>query len=223
MSKYIIDVGDAYTHYICGEGDMLCLPVRINEFEDNWLNTNIPLTPYTEPDTEKVREEAYAQGYSKGFTNAKVQCNIQAEKDLREVGERHYQKGLSDAWEAARKILFNPDDGGMSAVDVNEVFGENSWTVMKDFSASEVVAKIKEYEDSKHKIKVGDEVECDDERYVVLQKYLNNIDELMVVLFNRRNGEINKWHLYNANGVIFKKTGKHFPEIVAALAKMKES
>lgn len=64
MSKYIIDVGDAYTDYICGKGDMLCLPVRINEFEDNWLNTNIPLTPYTEPDTEKVREEAYEKGLS---------------------------------------------------------------------------------------------------------------------------------------------------------------
>lgn len=97
MSKYIIDVGDAYTKHICGKGDMLCLPVRINEFEDNWLNTNIPLTPYTEPDFQQVREEAYAQGYSKGFTNAKVQCNIQAEKDMREVGERHYQKGYEDA------------------------------------------------------------------------------------------------------------------------------
>lgn len=50
-------------------------------------------TPYTEPDLEKVRKEAYEDGYK----TAKVQCNIQAEKDLREVGERHYQKGLSDA------------------------------------------------------------------------------------------------------------------------------
>lgn len=42
------------------------------------------MTPYTEPDTEQVREEAYEDGYK----TAKVQCNIQAEKDLREVGER---------------------------------------------------------------------------------------------------------------------------------------
>jgi len=71
MSKYIIDVGDAYAEHICGKGDMLCLPVRINEFEDNWLNTNIPLTPYTEPDTEKVREEAYEQGLSDAWETAR--------------------------------------------------------------------------------------------------------------------------------------------------------
>ena len=60
-------------------------------------------------------------------------------------------------------------------------------------------------------------------KYIVLQKYLNNIDELMVVLFNRRDGEIGTWHMYNANGAIFEKTGRHFQEIAEVLRKMKES
>lgn len=175
------------------------------------------VTPYKELDLEAIRNEAYEDGYK----TAKVQCNIQVEKDMREVGERHYQKGLSDAWEAARKIA-----------DIWESGENDKWIIIDDslpitfasYSASEVIEKIRQHEQEKEEqAQIGDEVECDDERYVVLQKYLNNIDELMVVLFNRSNGEINKWHLYNADGVIFKKTGRHFPEIVEVLAKMKES
>jgi len=195
--------------------------IKLNENEIAYKTVNskgcpmiglLHTVPYIEPDMEQVRKEAYEEGYAEG-----------SKEDYDEAYLNGYNQGLEDAWDAARKILFNPDDGGMSAVDVNEVFGENSWTVMKDFSASEVVAKIKEYEDSKHKIKVGDEVKSGDERYVVLQKYLNNIDEPMVVLFNRRDEEIGYFHLYNGNGAIFEKTGKHFPEIAAVLAKMKES
>lgn len=144
MSKYIIDVGDAYTHHICGEGDMLCLPVRINEFEDNWLNTNIPLTPYTEPDLEQVRKEAYEDGYK----TAKVQCNIQAEKDMRDVGERHYQRGLSDAWDAARKISSMDSsktrDEIFGLVITSNIFDENT--------ASEAIEKIRQYEQEKEEI-----------------------------------------------------------------------
>ncbi len=215
MGKYIIEVDDKY---VSPDNELIVSHKNLFDGCSYHIQT-AKLTPYTEPDLEQVRKEAYEQGQ----IDLRESCVPQDEEAYGIGYNEGYALGLEIAWEAARKILFNPDDGGMSAVDVNEVFGENSWTVMKDFSASEVVAKIKEYEDSKQKIKVGDEVECDDERYVVLQKYLNNIDELMVVLFNRRNGEINKWHLYNANGVIFKKTGRHFPEIAAILAKMKEN
>ena len=65
MSKYIIDVGDAYIRH--GLERTLTIPVRINEHEDHWMNTRIPVTPYTEPDMEKVREEAYQQGYEQGY------------------------------------------------------------------------------------------------------------------------------------------------------------
>lgn len=59
-------------------------------FDQNGLNN---LTPYTEPDLDAIKQEEYEKGYK----TAKVQCNIQAEKDLREVGERHYRKGYQDA------------------------------------------------------------------------------------------------------------------------------
>ena len=105
----------------------------------------VAVTPYTEPDLEQVREEAYEDGYK----TAKVQCNIQAEKDLREVGERHYQKGLSDAWETARKIIHMPE------ADLLNLFTEcysavcTSVQVFLKYDASECIEKIRQYEQEK--------------------------------------------------------------------------
>ena len=96
-------------------------------------------TPYTASDLEQVRKEAYEDGYK----TAKVQCNIQAEKDLREVGERHYQKGLSDAWEAARKIR------DMTWKEQIEAFGTDSYADIIALSASECIEKIRQYEQEK--------------------------------------------------------------------------
>jgi len=103
------------------------------------------------------------------------------------------------------------------------VFGSSGWTFIINHTASEAIEKIRQYEQEKEEqIQVGDEIKGGDERYVVLQKYLNNIDEPMAVLFNRRDGKISVFHLYNGNGAIFKKTGRHFPEIAEVLRKMEE-
>ena len=58
------------------------------------------LTPYTEPDTEKVREEAYKRGREDAIDaiSSKEQS----------IADKAYQSGLSDAWEAARKIAIIP-------------------------------------------------------------------------------------------------------------------
>lgn len=103
------------------------------------------VSPYTEPDLEQIRKEAYEDGYK----TAKVQCNIQVEKDMREVGERHYQKGLSDAWDAARKIAhcflwgsYQRETGRSSAC---------AQDVLDHYSASEAIEKIRQYEQEKEK------------------------------------------------------------------------
>ena len=168
------------------------------------------VTPYTEPDLDAIRKEAYDKGYKDA--TAKISSDEQA------IAEKAYHSGLNDAWAAAKNLQ------EIDMYTIHEIFG---WVAGKRdvfirYTATEVIEKLKAYEQKQEETQVGDEVECDDERYVVLQKYLNSIDELMVVLFNRRNGEINKWHLYNADGVIFKKTGRHFPELVELLRKMKE-
>ena len=206
-TKYIIEVEDKPFELLSEDGFTSEKLFRVKGFNSlvfDWNGLNM-LTPYTEPNLERVKKEAYDKGYHDGYF-----VGDESWKDIvHEKEEEFYQKGLSDAWEAARKILFNPDDGGMSAVDVNEVFGESSWTVMKDFSAAEVVAKIKEYEDSKQKIKVGDEVE-------------DGVANLVVLEINE-DGTVEGFTNYGSvvHAIPRKKTGRYFPEVVALLKNMK--
>ena len=165
----------------------------------------------------EVTADAYERGYENGF----IAGHLKAEKSGQSFYEDGYQRGLNDAWEAARKIALTE---GLGIDGMYAVFGtEDPEPIFREYSASECIEKIRQYEQEKEEIKVGDEVKGGDEKYIVLQKYLNNIDELMVVLFNTKNGEIDKWHLNNTNGAIFEKTGRHFPEIAEVFAKMREN
>lgn len=164
------------------------------------------LTPYTEPDMEQVRREAYEDGYK----TAKVQCNIQAEKDLREVGERHYQKGLSDAWEAARKICTNwvlPDSV------LSKIFGMDKTIddIMKENKASEAIEKIRAYEQEKEEINVGDEVITASGKAVVMGVGPVHFE------YAYADGSSGYDEVKNV-----KKTGRNFPEIAEVLQKMRE-
>ena len=162
-------------------------------------------TPYTAPDFEQVRKEAYEDGYK----TAKVQCNIQAEKDLREVGERHYQKGLSDAWEAARKIR------DMTWKEQIEAFGTDSYADIIALSASECIEKIRQYEQEKEEIQVGDEVNAPFGKAIVVN--INSVAEKIWLVYADGHGGFE----YFKDAPT--KTGRHFPEIAEVFAKMKES
>lgn len=72
-----------------------------------------------------------------------------------------YQRGLEDAWEAARKIIHMPEG------DLLNIFTEcysavcTALQVLLKYDASEAIAKLKAYEDKQKaddKIVVGDEV-----------------------------------------------------------------
>jgi hypothetical protein len=204
--KYIIELLDDCPSEFKGiivfgltpEGQIAAEPIPVED-----------LTPYTEPDLEQVREEAYEDGYK----TAKVQCNIQAEKDLREVGERHYQKGLSDAWEAARKICTNwvlPDSV------LSEIFGMDKTIddIMKENTASEVIAKIRAYEQEKE-IQVGDEVNAPFGKAIVVN--INSVAEKIWLVYADGHGGFE----YFKDAPT--KTGRHFPEIAEVFAKMKET
>lgn len=161
------------------------------------------LTPYTEPDTEKVNaekdkiyDEARARGYDEGRA-------------------RGYQEGLFDAWEAARKI------GSNSMCSLKEIgfdFGQcvvndynPSWFVVKNYSASECIEKIRQYEHEQEKIKVGDEVigiysSGEQTKPFVITKWDSNY----------------YFGIYSDSGkpcqggLKLQKTGRHFPAIAEA-------
>lgn len=229
MSKYIIDVGDAYIRH--GLERTLTIPVRINEHEDHWMDTRIPVTPYTEPDLDAIKQEEYEKGYK----TAKVQCNIQAEKDLREVGERHYRKGyedatekissdeqsiaekayrkgLEDAWEAARKLVLDSNHGGLTNYDIEEIFGVDEEQAIINYSASEAIEKIRQYEQEQEQIQVGDEVSAPFGKAVVTRIANDKI------WFCYKDGHSGFEYKKDAP----RKTGRHFPEIAEVLKKMKE-
>ena len=97
------------------------------------------LTPYTEPDMEQVRKEAYDKGYD--------DATAEIGSDEQEIAEKAYQKGLSDAWDAARKIANIPYS------EEEKVFGSGGWTFIINHTASEAIEKIRAYEQEKEEPK----------------------------------------------------------------------
>jgi len=148
-------------------------------------------TPYTEPDIEQIRKEAYEQGYD-------------------DAAEEKYTDGLADAWEAARKIANMIDNERFVVLDtffVDRAFSKNT--------AAEAIAKIKAWEDGRQEIKVGDEVENTQTsvRFIVTHLWMNNRGEKGVSGFNYECSALS-----TALDLV-RKTGRHFPEIATVLKK----
>ncbi len=126
-----------------------------------------------------------------------------------------YEDGLNDAWEASRKIQ------RIAYWDLESVFGCKAKYIY-NLSASEAIAKIKEYEENRTKNKV--EIHVGDEIYSELT------DSKAVVQ------RIDSWHRYQcftdkgAQFVIdtetfnksWVKTGKSYPQIAEVLKQMNE-
>jgi hypothetical protein len=87
-----------------------------------------------------------------------------------------YQRGLEDAWKAARKIVC---DEGIDMNTLCTIFRRGcSDSIIRDYSASEAITKLKAYEEKQKaddKVKVGDEVEWDNDftgdRFIVTRIY----------------------------------------------------
>lgn len=125
-----------------------------------------------------------------------------------ELQDEAYQRGLEDAWEAARKIIRMPDG------DILDLFPDCYASVctavqaILKYDAFEAIAKLKAYEDKRSdRIEVGDEVEWNGDKYVVT--YLN---------YNFETSEIADYDLLAYDGsvvdhvkkCVFTKTGKHY-------------
>jgi hypothetical protein len=94
----------------------------------------------------------FQRGYEKGYEEGKGQT--WSEETLKTESEM-YAKGLNDAWECAKKIILTESEGGLSLGEHVEIFGAYPATIIfKNYTASEAIAKIKEYEEKdKHKCK----------------------------------------------------------------------
>ena len=116
--------------------------LEIEENKDGsfaWSN----FAPYVKPDLEQVRKEAYQKGRKDVETQF---CSYDACKNRQE----EYQRGLTDAWEAARKICLNDSDGGLTVTEIANIFDVSYYRdAMKKYSASEAIEKIWQYEQEK--------------------------------------------------------------------------
>lgn len=131
-----------------------------------------------------------------------------------------YQKGLNDAWGAARKLVRDTcvrDLEDMGFLCRNET--QYPSKVLEKFTAAEAIAKICEYEEKKkaeEEIKVGDEVyNTNNYRYAVVLKVFPSDDPQATI--------------YEDRGLIhtppcraLKKTGRHFPQLAEVLKQMHE-
>lgn len=123
----------------------------------------------------------------------------------------YYQRGLSDAWETARKIW------EYDTTTLREIFGEGIMRMdwFMKFTASEAIEKIRQYE--QEKIKVGDEVENTQTgvKFIVTHLWENNRGEQGVSGFNQ------ECSAFSTTLSLVVKTGRTFPEIASVLEKMR--
>lgn len=192
--KYIIELEDKPFHK--GNGDFLYRVKGFNSLVFDMTGIN-KLTPYTEPNFERVRKEAY----EKGFDDGRSKCSSR-EYCMNES----YQQGLNDAWEAARKIANMAYDEG------EKIFGVTGWHIIEKRTASEVIEKLKAYE--QEQFHVGDEFETENgKKYVVLKMDGKEIDRYM-------DSDGRTYHM-NVKYKVMRKTGRHFSEIATVLEKMR--
>lgn len=128
--KYILEVEDKLFELVSKEF------FRVKEFNSpvfDWNELNM-LTPYTEPDTDKICKKTYEQEYKKCFgDNGKVyQREFEDEKNRQWNCDNYmkeiYQRELNDVRECVRKI---------------QNTGGNIWRWFYNTSASEAIEKIR--------------------------------------------------------------------------------
>ena len=136
-------------------------------------------------------------------------------QDWKKKLEAEYQRGLEDAWNVARKIAVETDDGGVSISALYEMFGTESMRmIMKNNTVYDAIAKLKAYEEKQKaddEIKVGDEVIYIEHKFIV---FATETEEHYASLF-----DVNGRHA-SASQSECKKTGRHF-DIDKILAEMR--
>lgn len=114
---------------------------RMNELDN--INANV----------QNLVNDAYQRGLQRGLAERKKAFDLLDAKCNTE-----YQRGLGDAWGVARKIVC---DEGIDMNTLCTIFRRGcSDSIIRDYSASEAIKKIKEYEEQKDKeIKVGEDAD----------------------------------------------------------------
>ena len=162
--------------------------------------------------TEKLKnliEDELESAFVHGRTEAESEYRDLLDKAKNEA----YQRGLEDAWWAARKIVC---DESFDWNTLLHIFDSRSFEIIfRNFSASEAIAKLKAYEEKQDdKIEVGDEVKWHSNVVVVTRLYKDGVLDWCDGI--SKDGRA--FHVLAEN---VRKTGRHF-DIASILEDMRE-
>lgn len=182
----------------------VCIDKRSRQMKDYSITED--LMDGITTDLETAYDYGYDQGYGDGM---KASCDCKGNM------ESEYNRGLNDAWEAARKLAVSSKEGGLDTETIVKIFdGLTYYAVFEAVSASEAVAKIKEYEQQKQdpEIKVGDEVVIDDSIGIVTRAFSGAVTCYVM----RKDGSSGEEDRNDC-----KTTGRHFDQIAEVLTEMR--
>lgn len=172
-------------------------------------------------------KESTLDGFEKWDEQSVIKQLEEFSKGVSDDIEAAYQRGLNDAWEAAKKIINLPRDGGLTVYDLINIFGvdyDDPERVLKDFKGKSAVKRIATYEAKKkaeEEIKVGDEITVrvhSPERTINVIVYdILKIGSTMV--YDTLSFGEGKCFKISWNPEI-KKTGRHFPQVAELLDAM---
>ena len=154
MSKYIIDipktvgmleaVGSVRYTYFDG---IQCKTIILKSDEIEELNSD-----YINEHYGQLQDEAYKRGYKDCETRY---CSFDACPNR----QAEYQRGLDDAWKAAKKLFSSMADSDIEKAFPTE-WNNGGFNALINLQPQEVIKKLKAYEEKQDdKIEVGDEVE----------------------------------------------------------------
>ena len=152
-------------------------------------------------------EQGYKQGYSDGLEQRKI-----ADLDYKDGLEY----GKTQAWECAKKIACYKLDGGLAEDELLAIFGEQFCSqIFVKYTASEAIAKIKEYEEQEQKnsgLRFYDEIIYDgNHRGVIIDIASNGIKWVL-----DSDGSVQALD----HDVSYRITGRQFPEILDILDRL---
>jgi hypothetical protein len=164
-------------------------------------------------------EEIYKRGYTHGLKDAS--------KD--HESEKSYEQGLNDAWECARKIAVEMSIEDMQScglISNSDKEYTYSCDVIRDYSVSEAMTKIKEYEEKK-KFHVGDVIKFEFGGvglYNAIGVIVRIDDDYLYVLSGNNDPDYTTIRINPYRDTVHvEKTGRYFPQIEEVLNAMKES
>ena len=177
-------------------------------------------------ETRAAYDRGYKRGYQDGHDQAKEKYGVfKIAQDTGELMQKEYQRGLNDAWETARTIT-GMGANGLEACGISTIpnyFDDNVNRMFENYSVSEVMEKLKGYEEKqkvcKFTVAVGDEITITDDDGTRKARVLDiDIDDILYII--DENGCVTTLDPDECRCVV--NTGRHFDQIGDLLKLLRE-